>query len=104
MSSSELDEQLTGPLLSADHKDFKTEPAEPEVTTSFSHHLQIDWACEEVHSMIFVWMCPASFQSKQREEQLSSCVVAWNPFYWMGFVPTVAALVIGRLFHSFFGP
>ena len=59
----------------------------------------MEWAADASDEMIFHWLCTAAFNDRGLDHARSTCVVRWNPLYWVAFLVTVLSLFVGREFH-----
>ena len=60
---------------------------------------RVEWAADASDEMIFHWLCTAAFNDRGLDHARSTCVVRWNPLYWVAFLVTVLSLFVGREFH-----
>jgi hypothetical protein len=61
------------------------------------------WVQDASDEMLFHWLCTSRFNSKTLHDQRNSCIVKYNPFYWMVFIVTYLSLGLGREFHILIG-
>jgi len=87
-------------------EDRGTSPQIPRLTESIvspKMKERFKWSQDASDEMIFHWLCTSRFTSQTLEDQRLSCVVKYNPLYWMVFVVTFLSLGLGREFHILLG-
>ena len=66
------------------------------------------WAAASAHHMLFSFAFHI-FCQPRRDARMAAAewrryrLLAWNPLYWLAWLPTVVAIAVGRWFHAFFG-
>ena len=67
------------------------------------------WAAASAHHMLFSFAFHIFCCQPQRDARMAAAewrryrLLAWNPLYWLAWLPTVVAIAVGRWFHAFFG-